>query len=99
LGARPAVRPSLGPDVRAYAKASRQHRGVENNVHGCLDVAFKEDLSRAREGHAAQNLATLRRLALTALKREPGKRSLRLQIKKAGWDDDYLLKVLGIDPA
>jgi predicted transposase YbfD/YdcC len=90
---------SLGPDVRAYAKASRQHWGVENNVHWCLDVAFKEDQSRAREGHAAQNLATLRRLALNALKREPGKRSLRLKIKKAGWDNDYLLKVLGIDPA
>jgi predicted transposase YbfD/YdcC len=90
---------SLGADVRAYAKASRQHWGVENNVHWLLDVAFKEDQSRAREGHAAQNLATLRRLALNALKREPGRRSLRLKIKKAGWDNDYLLKVLGIDPA
>ena len=90
---------SLGPDVQAYAKASRQHWGVENNVHWILDVAFKEDQSRAREGHAAQNLATLRRLALNALKREPSKRSLRLKIKKAGWNTDYLLKVLGIDPA
>jgi predicted transposase YbfD/YdcC len=90
---------SLGPDVRAYARASRQHWGVENNVHWILDVAFKEDQSRAREGHAAQNLATLRRLALNALKREPGKRSLRLKIKRAGWNNDYLLQVLGIDPA
>lgn len=90
---------SLGPDVRAFAKASRQHWGVENNVHWCLDVTFKEDQSRAREGHAAQNLATLRRLALNALRREPGKRSLRLKVKRAGWDNDYLLKVLGIDPS
>lgn len=90
---------SLGPDVLAYARASRGHWGVENQVHWLLDVAFKEDQSRAREGHAAQNLATLRRLALNALRREPGKRSLRLKIKKAGWSNDYLLKVLGIDPA
>lgn len=90
---------SLGPGVRTFAKASRQHWGVENNVHWCLDVTFKEDQSRAREGHAAQNLATLRRLALNALKRETGKRSLRLRVKRAGWDNDYLLQVLGIDPA
>ncbi len=90
---------SLGPDVRAFAKASRQHWGVKNQLHWCLDVTFKEDSSRARERYAGQNLATLRRLALNALRREPGKRSLRLKVKKAGWDNDYLLKVLGIDPA
>jgi len=90
---------SLGPGVQVYAKASRQHWGVENNVHWLLDVAFKEDQSRARAGNAAQNLATLRRLALNALKREPSKRSLRLKIKRAGWSNDYLTKVLGIDPA
>jgi len=90
---------SLGSDVCAFSKASRQHWGVENNVHWCLDVTFKEDYSRSRMGHAAQNLATLRRLALNALRREPGKRSLRLKVKRAGWDNDYLFKVLGIDPA
>ena len=90
---------SLGPDVLAYARASRSHWGVENNVHWTLDVAFKEDQSRARAGYAAQNLATLRRLALNALKREPSKRSLRLKVKRAGWNNDYLAEVLGIDPA
>lgn len=90
---------SLGPDVATFARASRQHWGVENNVHWILDVTFKEDQSRARERHAAQNLATLRRLALNALRREPSKRSLRLKVKRAGWNNDYLLKVLGIDPS
>jgi predicted transposase YbfD/YdcC len=90
---------SLGPDVLTYAKANRQHWGVENNVHWTLDVAFKEDQSRARMGHAAHNLATLRRLALNALRRAPVKISLRLKIKKAGWDNDFLLNVLGIDPS
>ena len=90
---------SLAHDVRAFARATRLHWGVENSLHWILDVVFKEDQSRAREGYAAQNLATLRRLALNALKRETSKRSLRLKVKRAGWNNDYLLSVLGIDPA
>ncbi len=90
---------SLPRDVRTFAKASRQHWGVENSLHWSLDVTFKEDQSRAREGYAAQNLATLRRLAINALKREKSKHSMRLKVKKAGWNNDYLLAVLGIDPA
>lgn len=90
---------SLTRSVRTFAKASRQHWGVENNVHWLLDVTFKEDDSRARTGHAAQNLATLRRLALNALKREKSKTSMRIKVKKAGWSNDYLLALLGINPA
>lgn len=90
---------SLPRGVQTFAKASRQHWGVENKVHWILDVVFKEDQSRAREGHAAQNLATLRRLALNSLKKEKSKRSMRLKVKRAGWNDDYLLEVLGINPA
>jgi len=90
---------SIPRNARQFAKASRGHWGVENSLHWVLDVVFKEDQSRAREGYAAQNLATLRRLALNALKREPGKRSMRLKVKRAGWNNDYLLSVLGINPA
>lgn len=90
---------SLPRDVRLFAKAARRHWGVENSLHWILDVVFKEDQSRAREGYAAQNLATLRRLALNALRRETSKRSLRLKVKRAGWNNDYLLSVLGINPA
>jgi len=90
---------SLSRDVRLFAKASRLHWGVENSVHWLLDVVFKEDQSRSREGYAAQNLATLRRLALNALKREKSKTSMRLKVKRAGWSNDYLFSVLGIDPA
>ena len=77
----------------------RNHWGVENNVHWHLDVTFREDQSRARTGYAAENLATLRRLALNALKREKRKRSMRQKVKYAGWDNVFLLGVLGIDPA
>ncbi len=91
---------SLKRNVRTFAKASRQHWGIENSVHWTLDVTFKEDDSRARTGHAAQNLATLRRLALNALKRETtSKASMRIKVKKAGWSNNYLRTVLGINPA
>lgn len=90
---------SLTRNVRTFAKANRQHWGIENSVHWTLDVTFKEDDSRARVGHAAHNLATLRRLALNALKRETSKASMRIKVKKAGWSNEYLLAVLGINPA
>ena len=89
---------SLSRDIRQFARASRRHWGVENSLHWILDVVFKEDQSRARLGYAAQNLATLRRLAINALKRETSKRSMRLKVKRAGWDNDFLLSVLGINP-
>ncbi len=90
---------SLPLDARNFARAVRGHWGIENKLHWVLDVNFGEDQSRARAGHAAQNLATLRRLALNLLKREKKKRSLRGKQLDAGWDNSYLLKILGADPA
>ena len=63
-----------------------------------LDVQMGEDQSRARAGHAAQNLGTLRRLALNLLKREQTKkRGIKGKQKNAGWDHSYLLKLLGVE--
>jgi hypothetical protein len=59
-----------------------------------LDFTFREDESRTRKGHGAQNMAALRRLAITLLKREPSKQSLTTKRLMAGWDDDYLLRIL-----
>jgi hypothetical protein len=62
-----------------------------------LDVCFREDHSRARAGRAAENLATLRRLALNLLKREPTKkRGNKGKQLNAGWNHAYLLKLLGL---
>ncbi len=90
---------SLGLNAQTFARAVRGHWGIENKLHWVMDVNFGEDQSRARGGYAAQNLATLRRLGLNLLKREPKKRSLRGKQLDAGWDNAYLLKVLGSNPS
>ena len=90
---------SLSCDITRFAKAVRGHWGVENKVHWHMDVSFGEDQSRARTGHAAENLATLRRLALNLLKRETiKKRGIRGKQRCAGWDHRYLLRLLGVAP-
>jgi predicted transposase YbfD/YdcC len=86
---------SLPLGVETFARAVRSHWGVENKVHWVMDVCFREDQSRARAGYAAENLATLRRLALNLLRREPTKkRGIRGKQLNAGWDQTYLAQLL-----
>ncbi|WP_232056790.1 hypothetical protein [Methylomonas rhizoryzae] len=61
-----------------------------------LDVTFDEDRNRTRKGHSAANLATIRHIALNLIKNEKS-RKLGVKVKrlKAGWDNDYLLPVIG----
>jgi len=88
---------SLPLGIETLARAVRSHWGVENKVHWIMDVCFREDQSRARAGYAAENLATLRRLALNLLKRESTKkRGIRGKQLNAGWDHAYLLRLLGV---
>lgn len=88
---------SLPVAVATFAKAVRGHWAVENSLHWVLDVQMGEDDSRARTGYAAENLATLRRLALNLLKREATKkRGIRGKQLNASWDHAYLLRLLGV---
>lgn len=90
---------SLKLGVETFARAVRGHWGVENKLHWVMDVCFGEDQSRARAGYAAENLATLRRLALNLLKREKTKkRGIRGKMLNASWDHSYLLSLLGVEP-
>lgn len=86
---------SLGVDVERFARAVRGHWAIENSLHWVLDVQCGEDRSRARTGHAAANLATLRRLALNLLKQDrTKKRGLKGKQLNASWDHAYLLHLL-----
>lgn len=88
---------SLPLNVQTFARAVRGHWGVENKLHWTLDVWFREDQSRARSGYAAENLATLRRLALNLLKQEKTKkRGIKGKQLNASWDHAYLLRLLQI---
>jgi predicted transposase YbfD/YdcC len=86
---------SLKSDAKLLLHAVRTHWGIENKVHWVLDIAFREDDCRIRKGNGAENFAVLRHIALNLLRREKtSKGSLKGRRKKAGWDNDYLLKVL-----
>jgi predicted transposase YbfD/YdcC len=78
-----------------FAQAVREHWGVANVLQWVLDVSFRADDCRIRQGHGAQNLAILRHMALHLLRRESGhKRGIKARRKRAGWDRDYLFQVL-----
>ena len=86
---------SLAGNAAQLLDAVRSHWGVENGLHWCLDIAFREDESRIRKGAGDQNFAVLRHMALNLLKQEKAaKVGIKAKRLKAGWDEAYLLKVL-----
>jgi predicted transposase YbfD/YdcC len=89
---------SLPPDAVRLNAVIRSHWAIENQLHWVLDVVFREDANRARRGYAQQNLAVLRKLTLNIVRSDPnrGKRSLRIQRKRAGWSMDILYDMLGV---
>ena len=86
---------SLKGDARRLLWAIRGHWGIENSLHWVLDIAFREDDSRVRKDNAPENLAVVRHIALNLLKQEKNlKVGVKAKRKKAGWDNEYLMKVL-----
>jgi predicted transposase YbfD/YdcC len=90
-------------DANLFNKAIREHWGIENKLHWTLDVAFGEDSSNKRAGHAAENFSFISKVALNVLKQHDDykgkkRKSIKTKRKKAGWDNDYLAQVLaGVD--
>lgn len=78
-----------------FAQAARGHWAIENNLHWSLDTAFGEDLSRLRTGHGATNMAVVRHFALNLVRQIADKRSIKRRRKRAAWDPQYLLQILG----
>ena len=86
---------SLPPDAAHLARIVRGHWAIENGLHWVLDVALRQDHTRIRTGHAPENLAILQHLALNLLKQEhTAKLGIKNKRLAAGWDHDYLLRVI-----
>ena len=83
-------------NAERFGTAIRGHWGIENSVHRTLDITFREDGSRIRKGYGAENIAVIRHIALNMLRNEKSskKKSIRLRRLRAGWDNEYLKKVL-----
>jgi len=86
---------SAALDIERIEKGARGHWGVES-MHWLLDVEFKDDLSRYRSGHGAKNMAVVRRFALGLVRANKTNGSVKTRRKSAGWDPNFLLKILQI---
>ncbi len=86
---------SIENNAERFAQSVRNHWGVENGLHWQLDMSFREDESRMRKDHSAENFAVMRYVALNLLKND---KSVKLGVKnkrsRAGWDKKYLAKLL-----
>lgn len=83
------------PNAEILEPIIRKHWLVENQLHWCLDVSFREDDCRVRKGNAAGNFAIVRHVALNALKNEKSSKvGIKTKRRKAGWSDEYLSKVV-----
>jgi predicted transposase YbfD/YdcC len=80
--------------ARRMIEVARTHWTIENQLHWVLDVALLEDAARSRKDNAPQNLAIVRKLALNLIRQHPAKGSVKSKIKRAGWDDPFLLSLL-----
>lgn len=86
---------SLPNNAEHLLQVKRSHWAIENELHWVLDIAFREDDSRVRTGHGAENLATLRHMAVNLLKQEKSaKGGIHAKRMQAAWDEEYLVKVL-----
>jgi predicted transposase YbfD/YdcC len=80
-----------------FAKTIRGHWGIENKLHWGLDIILEEDTSRIRNKNSASNMSLVRRQALALLQKETSqKRSTIGKQRAAGWDENYLLKILSL---
>jgi predicted transposase YbfD/YdcC len=77
----------LGPIVRS-------HWAIENSLHWVMDMVFRDDECRVRNDHAPANFCTIKHMAHNLIRKAPGKGSLRLKRKAAGWDDDFLASLV-----
>lgn len=85
---------SIQAGAKMFAHAVRSHWGIENTLHWCLDVTFREDDSRIRTGNAPANMSMVRHICLNLLQKESSKLSIKKKRLKAAWNDDFRHKLL-----
>jgi predicted transposase YbfD/YdcC len=85
---------SLPRNAERFAKAVRNHWGIENSLHWCLDMTYREDESRVRNRTFGENLSWLRRMTLSLIKQHPGKQSNIMKRRMAAWSVGFLMQVL-----
>lgn len=85
---------SAALSAERFGEVARAHWGVENGLHWVLDVTMNEDQARKHKDHGPQNIALLRRLALNLAKLEGSKGSMKGKLKRAGWDNAFLTRLL-----
>jgi predicted transposase YbfD/YdcC len=74
----------------------RDHWAIENSLHWVMDMTFRDDECRIRTENAPENVVTLKHMAVNLARRKKGKDSVRLALKTAAWDDDYLAKLIAL---
>lgn len=82
----------LDPEV--FAQAARGHWGIENRLHWVLDVVFRDDLARLRTGHGPENMAVVKHMAMNLLRQAKPTTSLKNRRKLAGWNLNYLDRLI-----
>lgn len=80
--------------AKRLGEVARAHWGIENGLHWVLDVVLNEDQNRTRKDHGPKNLAVLRHMALNIVRKETSKGSMRVKLKRAGWNSDFLTTLL-----
>ena len=85
---------SLSLKAEAVGPMVRAHWAIENSLHWVMDMVFRDDECRIRTSHAPTNFATCRHIAYNLYRKAPGKDSIRLRRKTAGWDDEYLASLI-----
>ena len=85
---------SLRAKAEELGRLIRRHWSVENELHWCLDVSFREDDNRTAAGYGGANLGLVRRVAASLLKQDPGRGSIKAKRLQAGWDEGYMMRAL-----
>jgi hypothetical protein len=82
------------PTPEVLLTTVRDHWAIENALHWQLDVSFREDAARNRKDNGSGNIAVLRRRALDVVRRDTSKGTLSIKLKRAGWDETFLCRIL-----